>query len=94
MIPKNKESYLYEKRTKKTCKSYNNLNICDFYAIACTLLYFTIPYFYKFNGPDTINTEFDRQVSGGFYYYQQILLVSISVISLVSLNFICFIKRY
>lgn len=69
---------------KKHVKATIILTYAISIAIACTLLYFTIPYLLNY-GPDTINTEFDRQVSGGFYYYQQILLVSFCVISLVSL---------
>ena len=53
-------------------------------AIACILLYFIIPGLLNY-GPDTINTEFDRQVSGGLYYYQQILLIGVSLILVVSL---------
>lgn len=69
---------------KKHVKATIILTYAISIAIACTLLYFTIPYLLNY-GPDTINTEFDKQVSGGFYYYQQILLVSFCVISLVSL---------
>ena len=43
-------------------------------AVACVLLYFIIPGLLNY-GPDTINTEFDKQVSGGLYYYQQILFL-------------------
>ena len=53
-------------------------------AIACMVFYIVIPYLLNYS-PDTINTEFDKQVSGGLYYYQQILLASISIISVVSL---------
>lgn len=53
-------------------------------AIACMIFYIVIPYLLNYS-PDTINTEFDKQVSGGLYYYQQILLASISIISVVSL---------
>ena len=52
--------------------------------IACILLYFIIPVLLNY-GPDTINTEFDRQVSGGLCYYQQILLIGISLVLVVSL---------
>lgn len=76
---------------KKHVKATIILTYAISIAIACTLLYFTIPYLLNY-GPDTINTEFDRQVSGGFYYYQQILLVSISVISLVSLILFVLLK--
>ena len=53
-------------------------------AIACMVFYVVIPYLLNYS-PDTINTEFDKQVSGGLYYYQQILLASISIVSVVSL---------
>ena len=53
-------------------------------AIACMVFYIVIPYLLNYS-PDTINTEFDKQVSGGLYYYQQILLASVSIISVVSL---------
>ena len=42
-------------------------------AIVCILFYLIIPYLLNY-GPDTINTQFDKEVSGGLYYYQQILL--------------------
>ena len=42
-------------------------------AIACLLFYLVIPYLLNY-GPDTINTAFDKEVSGGLYYYQQINL--------------------
>lgn len=76
---------------KKHVKATIILTYAISIAIACTLLYFAIPYLLNY-GPDTINTEFDRQVSGGFYYYQQILLVSIGVISLVSLILFVLLK--
>lgn len=76
---------------KKHVKATIILTYAISIAIACTLLYFTIPYLLNY-GPDTINTEFDKQVSGGFYYYQQILLVSIGVISLVSLILFVLLK--
>ena len=76
---------------KKHVKATIILTYAISIAIACTLLYFTIPYLLNY-GPDTINTEFDRQVSGGFYYYQQILLVSIGVIFLVSLILFVLLK--
>lgn len=53
-------------------------------AIACLLFYLLIPTLLNY-GPDTINTEFDRQVSGGLYYYQQILVAAIGLILVVSL---------
>ena len=53
-------------------------------AVACMTFYIVIPYLLNYS-PDTINTEFDRQVSGGLYYYQQILLASILIVFVVSL---------
>ena len=53
-------------------------------AIACLLFYLVIPYLLNY-GPDTINTEFDKQVSGGLYYYQQVLLAASTLILVVSL---------
>ncbi len=60
-------------------------------AVACVLLYFIIPGLLNY-GPDTINTEFDKQVSGGLYYYQQILLIGISLIIVVDV-FLFFILK-
>ena len=60
-------------------------------AIACLLFYFAIPYLLNY-GPDTINTAFDKQVSGGLYYYQQILVATIGLILVVSL-FLFFILK-
>ena len=53
-------------------------------AIAALLFYLVIPNLLNY-GPDTINTEFDKEVSGGLYYYQQVLLVSVALIAVVSL---------
>lgn len=53
-------------------------------AIACLLFYLVIPYLLNY-GPDTINTAFDKEVSGGLYYYQQILLATVGIILVVSL---------
>lgn len=53
-------------------------------AIACLLFYLVIPNLLNY-GPDTINTEFDKQVSGGLYYYQQILVAAVGLILVVSL---------
>lgn len=53
-------------------------------AIACILFYFTIPNLLNY-GPGTINTDFDKQVSGGLYYYQQILIAGIALILVISL---------
>lgn len=53
-------------------------------AISCLLLYFVIPNLLNY-GPDTINTTFDKEVSGGLYYYQQILLIATVLISLISI---------
>lgn len=52
-------------------------------AIACLLFYFVIPNLLSY-GPGTINTSFDKSVSGGLYYYQQILLAAIGLILVVS----------
>ena len=51
-------------------------------AIACILFYFTIPNLLNY-GPGTINTDFDKQVSGGLYYYQQILIAGIALILVI-----------
>lgn len=52
-------------------------------AIVCALFYLIIPYLLNY-GPGTINTQFDKEVSGGLYYYQQILVVGIGLASVVS----------
>lgn len=78
-------------KQKKHVKAKIILTYAISIAIACILLYFFIPYLLNY-GPDTINTEFDKQVSGGFYYYQQILLASICVICLVSLILFILLK--
>ena len=52
-------------------------------AIVCILFYLIIPYLLNY-GPGTINTQFDKEVSGGLYYYQQILVVGIGLILVVS----------
>lgn len=52
-------------------------------AIGCLLFYLIIPHLLNY-GADTINTSFDKQVSGGFYYYQQVLFVAIGLILVVS----------
>ena len=54
-------------------------------AIACMIFYIVIPYLLNYS-PDTINNEFDKQVSGGLCYYQQIILASALIITVV-----CFI---
>ena len=60
-------------------------------AIACMIFYIVIPYLLNYS-PDTINTTFDKEVSGGLYYYQQILLASIAIIGVVS-SILFFILR-
>ena len=60
-------------------------------AIACIIFYFAIPYLLNY-GPDTINTTFDKEVSNGLYYYQQILIGAIGLILLVS-AFLFFILK-
>lgn len=59
--------------------------------IVCILFYLIIPYLLNY-GPDTINTEFDKEVSGGFYYYQQILLVGVALTSVISFILFFFLK--
>ena len=60
-------------------------------AIACIVFYVSIPYLLSYS-PDTINTEFDKQMSGGLYYYQQILLASLAIVFTVC-GFLFFILR-
>lgn len=60
-------------------------------AIACLLFYLVIPYLLNY-GPDTINTAFDKEVSGGLYYYQQILLATVGIILVVSLVLFVLLK--
>ena len=60
-------------------------------AIACLLFYLIIPYLLNY-GPGTINTEFDKEVSGGLYYYQQILIFGIGLILVISLILFFFLK--
>ena len=60
-------------------------------AIVCLLFYLIIPYLLNY-GPGTINTQFDKEVSGGLYYYQQILVVGIGLISVVSLILFYFLR--
>lgn len=60
-------------------------------AIVCLLFYLIIPYLLNY-GPGTINTEFDKAVSGGLYYYQQILVVGIGLILVISLILFFFLK--
>ena len=60
-------------------------------ALACTVFYLIIPYLLNYS-PDTINTEFDKQMSGGLYYYQQILLASIAIVFVIS-SFLFFILK-
>ena len=60
-------------------------------AVACMFFYIVIPYLLNYS-PDTINTEFDKQVSGGLYYYQQILLASILIITVVCIILLIVLK--
>ena len=53
-------------------------------ALGCLVFYLIIPTLLNY-APDTINTEFDRQVSGGLYYYQQILIGSVGLVGIVAL---------
>lgn len=52
-------------------------------AIACMVFYFIIPYLLNY-GQGTINTAFDKEMSGGLYYYQQILLAASALILVIS----------
>ena len=60
-------------------------------AIACLVFYFIIPYLLNY-GEGTINTEFDKAVSGGLYYYQQILLFATALILIVSIILMIFLR--
>lgn len=60
-------------------------------AIISLLFYLIIPYLLNY-GPDTINTQFDKEVSGGLYYYQQILVVGIGLVLVVSCILFAFLK--
>ena len=53
-------------------------------AIACVIFYLVIPNLLNY-GPDTINTSFDKEVSGGLYYYQQVLIAGGCLVIVVSL---------
>lgn len=53
-------------------------------AIACVVFYLVIPNLLNY-GPDTINTSFDKEVSGGLYYYQQVLIAGGCLVLVVSL---------
>ena len=59
--------------------------------IASIIFYFSIPYFLNY-GEGTINTSFDKEVSGGLFYYQQILLVCILLITVVSTILLIYLK--
>ena len=61
------------------------------YALAGTVFFIVVPSLLNY-APGTINTEFDKEVSGGLYYYQQNLLVT-SVVVLVISGFLFFILR-
>ena len=52
-------------------------------AIACFIFYLIIPTLLNY-GTGTINTEFDKEVSGGLYYYQQIMLAGTALIAIVT----------
>ena len=60
-------------------------------AIAGFIFYLIIPPLLNY-GPGTINTEFDRSVSGGLYYYQQVLFVVSALICVVSLTLFVSLK--
>ena len=53
-------------------------------AIAILLIYLLIPKLLNY-GPGTINTEFDKQMSGGLYYYQQIGLAWIALAIVITI---------
>lgn len=76
---------------KENVKSKIILTYAIAIAIACILFYFLIPYLLNY-GPDTINTTFDKEVSAGLYYYQQISIGAIALISVVSF-FLFFILK-
>lgn len=46
--------------------------------VAAIIMYYMIPFLLNY-GPGTINTAFDKEVSGGLMFYQQILLVLVCV---------------
>ena len=46
--------------------------------IDAIILYYMIPFLLNY-GPDTINTNFDKEVSGGLMFYQQIIVVVIGI---------------
>ncbi len=60
-------------------------------AIACIVFYFIIPSLLNY-GEGTINTEFDKEISGGLYYYQQILLAASALILIVSIILLVFLR--
>ena len=60
-------------------------------AIASLLFYLIIPDLLNY-GPDTINTAFDKQVSGGLYYYQQLLIGLVGLILVVSTTLFILLK--
>lgn len=62
-----------------------------FLAVACLLFYLVIPYLLNY-APGTINTDFDKQVSAGLYYYQQVLIGAFLLITVVDL-FLAFILK-
>ena len=64
-----------------------------FIAIACLVFYFIIPTLLNY-GEGTINTEFDKAVSGGLYYYQQILLAAGALIFIISIILMRFLKDF
>lgn len=80
-----------EKPKKEKVKSKIIFTYAIGVSIVCILFYLIIPYLLNY-GPGTINTEFDKQVSGGFYYYQQILIVGIALTLVISLILFFFLK--
>ena len=72
---------------EKPQKVHMRIKIILTYAIAISvaglIFYLVIPNLLNY-GPGTINTEFDKEVSAGLYYYQQIILVISALIAIVS----------
>ena len=80
-----------QKTNKPHIKEKIILTYIFFIAIACLVFYFIIPYLLNY-GEGTINTEFDKAVSGGLYYYQQILLAASALILIIGSILLFFLK--
>ena len=78
-----------KEKTKKRVKAKIISTYILAFSLACLLFYLVIPTLLNY-GPDTINTSFDKEVSGGLYYYQQILIAAIllDVVVFVALFFL------